>query len=251
MPADTLGRAWDAFDAYLFDIDGTLMHCTDAVHYFAFNDALTAIAGHPLTIDGVVAHGNVDIGIIRDAFARAGIPESTWRPRLGEMLRRMGTFVSERRGDLCIDVLPQVREVLGHLRTRGAILGTATGNLEVIGRAKLDRVGLLDLFHFGGWSDASETRGDVFRHAAAKARELTARNGAEPPALCVVGDTPADVRAARENGLKVIAVATGIYTFETLAAEHPDLLIRSLEDLLPAASVLIAQPEAEPEEAAR
>ena len=23
-------RAWDEYDAYLFDIDGTLLHCTDA-----------------------------------------------------------------------------------------------------------------------------------------------------------------------------------------------------------------------------
>ncbi len=232
---NTLGRAWDEFDAYLFDIDGTLMNCTDAVHYFAFNDALSAIAGRPLTIDGVVAHGNVDVGILRDAFAKAGVPEDQWRPRLPEILERMRSFVSERQKEFCISVLPGVREVLSHLRARGATLGTATGNLEVIGQAKLSIAGLLDAFHFGGWSDACETRAEVFRRAAASARRLASN---ENISICVVGDTPADIKAARANDLKVIAVSTGIYSFETLAAETPDLLVASLTKLMDQSAAL-------------
>lgn len=221
---------WDEFDAYLFDIDGTLLHCTDAVHYFAFNDALSSVAGRPLTIDGVVAHGNVDLGILRDAFARADVAEELWRPKIAEIMDRMGAFVSARKSELTITVLPQVQEVLHHLRARGAVLGTATGNLALIGRAKLEAVELADAFDFFGWSDGCESRGEVFRKALASARELTDADAA----VCVVGDTPADVRAARENDLSVIAVATGIYNFETLEAEKPDLLVRSFHELLPA-----------------
>ncbi|HEY8312460.1 MAG TPA: HAD family hydrolase [Gemmatimonadaceae bacterium] len=232
---NTLGRAWNEFDAYLFDIDGTLMNCTDAVHYFAFNDALSAVAGRSLTIDGVVAHGNVDVGIVRDAFAQAGVPEDEWRPRLPEILDRMRNFVSEHRKEFCISVLPGVREVLDHLRARGAILGTATGNLEVIGQAKLNIAGLQDVFHFGGWSDACETRAEVFNRAASSARRLA---NDEQISICVVGDTPADIKAARANDVKVIAVSTGIYSFETLAAEAPDVLVSSLEELMEQSAAL-------------
>jgi len=228
MTVTTLDRPWDEFDAYLFDIDGTLMNCTDAVHYFAFNDALSAVAGRPLTIDGVVAHGNVDVGIIREAFALAAIPEAVWRPRLPEILARMCAFVSEHQHDLCISVLPGVREGLEHLRSRGATLGTATGNLEVIGRTKLKSAGLLNLFDFGSWSDACETRAEVFRHAAAKVRSLSR----DDKSICVVGDTPADIQAARANDLKVIAVSTGIFSYETLAAENPDHVVYSLTELM-------------------
>lgn len=234
MEAGTLARGWDEFDAYLFDIDGTLMNCTDAVHYFAFNDALSAIAGRPVTIDGVVAHGNVDVGILREAFALADIPENLWRPRLPEILTRMCSFVSERQQDLCISVLPGVRDVLEYLRSRGAVLGTATGNLERIGTIKLNRAELLDLFDFGSWSDACETRAEVFRHAAANARDLARGH----KAICVIGDTPADIQAARANGLKVIAVSTGIFTQETLAAHNPDLAVHSLTELMQQAGQL-------------
>ena len=227
MSEFTLSREWDAFDAYLFDIDGTLIHCTDAVHYFAFNDALSSIAGKPLSIDGVVAHGNVDLGIVRDAFARAHVPETLWRPKLPELTARMEAFVARRQEEFCIEILPQVWEVLDHLRSRGAVLGIATGNLAAIGRAKLARAGLLGMFNFGGWSDGCESRTEVFRRAKLAAQERTHPEAA----VCVVGDTPSDVRAARENGLKVIAVATGIYSLETLAAEEPDGLLRSFEEL--------------------
>ena len=233
QPAATNRPAWDRYDAYLFDIDGTLLHCRDAVHYFAFCDALTWIAGKPLNLDGVATQGNVDVAILRDAFALGGVLEETWRPRLTEMRERMVAHVERHRGDFQIDVLPGVRELLQHLRARGAVLGTATGNLEGVGVAKLKSCGLLPLFHFGGWSDAHESRADVFRAAAARARALAG----EAASICVFGDTPADVQAAHSNGLDVIAVATGIFSFETLVAERPIRCIHSLNELLAAVSV--------------
>jgi len=48
----------------------------------------------------------------------------------------------------------------------------------------------------------------------------------------VIGDTPSDIRAAHQNALQVIAVSTGIYTFEQLQQEGPELCIRSFADLL-------------------
>ncbi len=123
------GRPWDSFDGYLFDIDGTLLHCTDAVHYFAFCDALKTLSGRELTLEGVTAHGNTDVGILRDALARAGIAEAAWRPQLGAVQDGMGRFVSARRHELCVNALPHVRPLLDHLQARGATLGIATGNL--------------------------------------------------------------------------------------------------------------------------
>ena len=226
-----LSRSWDAFDAYLFDIDGTLIQSHDAVHYFAFCESLSAVAGRSLNLEGVLAHGNVDQGILRDAWTRAGVPEADWRPRLAEVRAAMCHFVDKRQGDLQIEVLSGAREVLQHLRSRGAKLGVATGNLQGIGEAKLRRAGLLDFFDFGGWSDGHEYRRDVLRAAVDRAHHLVGGTAQ----MCVVGDTPEDVRAARANGLEVIAVATGIYSFEHLQAEAPDLCLQSLTELTPAA----------------
>lgn len=224
----TLDRAWDGFDAYLFDIDGTLITCNDATHYFAFCHALKMLTGRDLTLEGVVTHGNVDVGILRDVLVRANVPENEWRPRLAEALAAMGDFVHQRQRELCMEILPEVRRVLEHLQAKGARLGVATGNLERIGTLKLERAALWRYFDFAGWSDAHEHRSDVFRAALKKAKCLCG----EEIAVCVLGDTPYDVRAAHDNGLPVIAVATGIYSYEQLSATRPEMLLRSFAELL-------------------
>lgn len=231
MCAKKLAREWDEFDAYLFDVDGTLIHCADAVHYFAFCDALSAIAGHPVNLDGVIAHGNTDTGILRDAFARAGVSESAWRPRLAEIRDRMCAFVESRKHEFCVNTLPMVKDVLTHLRGKGAVVGVATGNLERIGKQKLQSAGLLPLFHFAAWSDGLEQRADVF----ARAVEIARQSAGTAASILVIGDTPSDIRAAHQNGLPVLAVATGIYTFQQLQAESPDLCVHSFEELAIAA----------------
>ena len=222
-----LPQPWDGFDAYLFDVDGTLIECTDATHYFAFCEALKTLSGRDLNLAGVVAHGNTDVGILRDALHLAEVPEEAWRPGLPHALASMGSFVKARQAELRTTVLPGVPEVLQHLRDRKAKLGVATGNLEQIGTLKLQHAGLLNYFDFAGWSDAFEYRADVFRAAVEKAQHLYGPD----LALCVLGDTPADVTAAHAVGLPVIAVATGIFSFERLSEERPELCIPTFEAL--------------------
>lgn len=221
-------RLWDSYDAYLFDVDGTLIHSRDAVHYYAFLEALKLLAGKPLTLDGVLAHGNTDTGILRDALALAGIPESSWRPKLKESTAAMCAYVKKLRKELSIEVLPAVPPLLERLHARGVVLGVATGNLEAIGRLKLKTAGLLGKFDFGVYSDGCESREEVFRRAAVKARSIAGPHAA----VCVVGDTPADIRAARANDVGVIAVATGIFSLNQLAAHSPDWLLGTLQELL-------------------
>jgi phosphoglycolate phosphatase-like HAD superfamily hydrolase len=223
-----VNRPWDSFDAYLFDIDGTLLVCNDAVHYHAFCHTMQMIAGKPMTLEGVIAHGNTDIGILRDAFALAGVADDAWRPRLPLIRQTMNSYVRGHRSELCTVVLPHVREVLEHLRSRGACLGVATGNLREIGHMKLARAGLAKYLSFGGWSDACEYRRDVFQQAVALAKAMTH----DAASLCVVGDTPADIRAAHENGVPVIAVSTGVYSYAQLCEEQPEWCVSSLGELL-------------------
>ena len=224
------GRPWDSFDAYLFDIDGTLLHCADTVHYFAFCDALHCLSGRELMLEGVTTHSNTDVGILRDALRLAGVAETAWRPRLPSAREAMCRFVEAHRADLQASALPYVPEVLEHLRRSGRTLGIATGNLREIGRMKLECAGVLDYFTVSGWSDEYEFRADVFRGAAALARLAAGADAA----ICVVGDTPADVLAAQANGLPVIAVATGVHTVSELRLHAPSLCLHSFAELFAA-----------------
>ncbi|HET6218198.1 MAG TPA: HAD hydrolase-like protein, partial [Acidobacteriaceae bacterium] len=109
-----------------------------------------------------------------------------------------------------------------------ATLSVATGNLERIGRQKLAAANLLELFHAGAWSDTFEQRADIFCHGIEQVRRATRPDAA----ILAVGDTPADILAARANHLPVMAVATGTYTFEQLQNEEPSLCLHSFAELL-------------------
>ncbi len=220
--------AWDGYDAYLFDIDGTLLTCRDAVHYFAFCNALSWMHGAPLNLDGVSVHGNTDPGILRDAMTLSGDKPARWRALLPEAMQRMAQEVSANQTDICADAADGVERALEHLRSRGATLGVLTGNLAVIGRIKLERSGLLDWFSFFAFSDGFEQRADIVADAVQRIR----RQMGNAARICIVGDTPLDVRAARAHQLPAIAVATGTFSRSELAAESPAYCVSSLLDLL-------------------
>jgi phosphoglycolate phosphatase-like HAD superfamily hydrolase len=212
------GFRWDAQDAYLFDIDGTLLRCRDRIHVDAFFSSVRAVMGRELALDGVTLSGNTDPGILRDAFRLAQIDDAHWQPHLEAVLQQMRDDFAARRAEMKIDKMPGVDEVLKHLRDKGAAIGLATGNLESIGWLKIEFLGLRHWFTFGGFSDRCIARSEMIAQAAIQAR---AQCGPQAT-VCVVGDTPADIAAAHANGLPAIAVATGNYSFEQLMEHKPE-----------------------------
>jgi beta-phosphoglucomutase-like phosphatase (HAD superfamily) len=67
------GFRWKDADAYLFDIDGTLLLSPDRTHRYALQRAMLDVYGVETTIDGIAYHGKTDPGILRAALERAGI----------------------------------------------------------------------------------------------------------------------------------------------------------------------------------
>ncbi len=222
------GFDWKAADAYLFDIDGTLLNSRDAVHYFAFHHAVEQVFGLDFRIDGVPVHGNTDVGILRAYLEVAGVPESQWRPKLPDVLRIMTAQVESNAADLRPELCPAILELIDFLASEGKLLGVASGNLEPVGWAKLRACGLLDRFSFGSFSGEREKRDDIIAFGVQKARELRDPNAT----VYVVGDTPADIRSAHANHIPAIAVATGIYSFEELLAHAPEMCLSCCRELI-------------------
>jgi phosphoglycolate phosphatase len=218
---------WRAFDAYLFDIDGTLLISRDAVHYDAFLSALRHLSGRALSLDGVTLQGSTDPRILLDALALAGLAEAEMSAALPPALLRMCSEVEARAAELRPELCPAVSELLAELKAAGKILGVTSGNLERIGWAKLRAAGIAEYFSFGSFSDRNTRRAEIFRHGAEEARRR--RQGAR---VCFVGDTPSDVASAKACGFPVIAVATGIHSLAELADGEPELCIPACETLL-------------------
>jgi len=224
------GFVWDAQDAYLFDIDGTLLRSRDRIHVDSFVQSVRRVTGFEVTLAGITLHGATDTMILREACRQAGIPAEVLQGQTGAILEAMCTSVVEQRHAMDLVRMPGVEDALRHLAGKGALLGVATGNLELIGWVKIEQAGLREWFRFGGFSDNYPVRSELVGHAAEKARELA---GADAH-VCVVGDTPRDIEAAHANSLPVIAVATGRYSYPELLALGPEACATSLADLLAA-----------------
>jgi phosphoglycolate phosphatase-like HAD superfamily hydrolase len=223
-----LGFAWDEQAAYLFDIDGTLLRSRDRIHFNSFASSVQRVTGFEITMAGILLHGNTDTAILRDACQQAGIPAEVMEQHTEAVLEAMRVAVAEQRQEMNVVRMPGVEQVLKYLAGKGALLGVATGNLEAIGWIKIEEAGLREWFRFGGFSDHFSGRSELIGQAAAKAREMAGK--AVP--VCVVGDTPRDIEAARANSLSVIAVATGNYSFDELQKFQPEVCASSLADLL-------------------
>ena len=219
---------WIEADAYLFDIDGTLLNSDDGVHYNAFRSALRQVYGSSGGIDGVPVHGNTDVGILRAAALRDGVAEREFESKLADAVEHMCTSARRNAAEMRPKVCPAVAQLLAGLQAKGKLLGIVSGNFEAIGWLKLEAAALRPFFDFGSFSGKRELRIDIFRHAMAEVRR---RLGAGSWA-CIVGDTPADVAAAKRLGMPIIAVATGIYSREHLAANDPDLCVSCCTELL-------------------
>ena len=220
---------WRGFDAYLFDIDGTLLNAYDGVHYKAFHTALREVYGCEGRIDQIPVHGNTDIGILRAALLHHGFARNgQFEQKLPRALEIMCLDVERNAHQIQPQLCPEIPELLVTLQEQGKLMGVVTGNLERIGWRKLERAGIREYFDFGSFRDRCEKREDIFRNGAATTRQLLGPQAG----ICFVGDTPSDIRAATSLGLPVIAVATGIYSREELAKHAPAIYINTAGELL-------------------
>lgn len=227
-PINTSAPSWANCDAYLFDIDGTLLNARDAVHYFAFHSAVNQVYGVDLHIDGVPVHGNTDIGILRAVAKRAGLTDAQFEAGLPQAREHMCAEVRRNAASLKPELCPSIMDLLSALRDAGKLMGIVTGNFEAIGWLKLRAAGIASYFDLGSFSDYAEFRADIFRNGVA---EVHRRLG-QQATVCFLGDTPSDVQAARELGLPVIAVATGIYDQQALSPHSPDVCVTCCTELL-------------------
>jgi phosphoglycolate phosphatase len=213
----------------LFDIDGTLVRRAGPHHREALVYAVRRVTGLETTTEGIPVQGMLDPDILTIMMRNAGAGKAAIRAALPNILpaaerhyRRVCPVLAEKH-------CPGVEPVLGRLTRHGALLGLVTGNLTGIGWRKLQRAGLRDYFKFGAFGEMAGTRGGLVRLAIREARRQRWIERDAPVSL--IGDAPADIQAARENGIRGICVQTGITPVDELEALRPDVLLRDLRAL--------------------
>lgn len=212
----------------LFDIDGTLTRSHNG--YLPFNEAFEKTFGLPGDIRTVVPDGNTDPMIVGEIFARAGLSPAAgdgWRERFAANLRdSYARAIGE--GKTTVRALPGALELVRALAEVPELYqGIVTGNFEVTARLKLEAAGLGGYLPLGAYGSDAADRVELPR-IARRRWEKRAGVSISQERCVIVGDTPKDLAAARENRMRCVLVATGRYAEAELRARAPDACLPNL-----------------------
>ncbi len=211
----------------LFDIDGTLL-LTGRAGEHALRVAFKERFGVDDDLSSISFAGSTDGAIARQMFAPYDIPPTP--ENIADLfdgyVHHLALELPRREGT----VLPGIVALLEALHGReDCVLGLLTGNIAKGAELKLSHYGVWDFFEFGAFADDHVDRNKLGPVAHSRAVE---KHGSsfEAEDVFVLGDTPRDIDCARAAGFVAVAIATGSYGKDELAAHRPDFLFEDLSD---------------------
>ena len=214
----------------LFDIDGTLIRKAGPHHREALVQAVRAVTGLASTTEGIPVQGMLDRDILRIMMRNAGAGERVVSRAMPALVEKAQAMYDRSCPDLRRKVCPGARMLLYRLsRKAHVVTGLVTGNLSRIGWMKMERSGLKPYLRFGAFAELGRDRTALVSLALKQARKegwIDART-----TVSLVGDHPNDIIAAKANGVRSAAVATGLSSAEELREHSPDILVDDLRQL--------------------
>ena len=214
----------------LFDIDGTLTRTENG--YVPFNEAILQTFGCNGDIRTVVPDGNTDPLIVQDIFAKANFvfefQDRIWEQFTINLRERYHHHVMQ--GTTKVRALPGTDALLRALAANQQICSSVvTGNFEATAEIKLETAGLAPYLRRGAYASDSHVRPDLPAIAKARCERITESTVLAEQCI-IIGDTPNDLQAARQNQMKCILVGTGRYPIEELRYFEPDGCLADLVD---------------------
>ena len=135
-----------------------------------------------------------------------------------------------REGTTAVRALPGVLELVRALSANKRFSqGVVTGNFAVTARVKLETAGLSSYLLLGAYGSDSPHRPDLPNIAKKRWEQATGKS-IRAENCVIIGDTPKDLDAARQNQMKCILVGTGRYPVEELMFWQPDACLSDLVD---------------------
>ena len=205
----------------LWDIDGTLVS-SRASRADKHVKAAEVFLGRDLPDQERIA-GKTDRQILHELLKAHGTDPSP--AALTEVLGTLDALSIEEISQFPVPTISGAVAALDTVRSIGWVNGLLTGNTPARARAKLESAGIWGAFdlNFAYYGDVASSRINLVEESATAIRSEGCFE------VMIVGDTPLDIQSAQEHGLRVIAVATGLYSAEDLGNLNPDLLISDWE----------------------
>lgn len=217
----------------LWDIDRTLVFASnrDRRVYQRITQAMT---GQPATNPPRSGLGSREPDIVRAYLRGAGLTAEATEAALPSTLARVVADLSDTATLKTPEswAMPGALETLRKISHHSEIFSTVvTGNYKQVAEAKLQAFGMLQLvcISSGAYGNECDSRADLIYLALQRAIAHTGTRFKKSNTI-MIGDSAADVTAARKVGTRCVALSTGQYTPDELSSLGADIVLKSLDD---------------------
>ena len=204
------------FDGIIFDIDGTLTETNELI-YATFNHVIGKYLNTTYTSQEITAlFGPTAETIIRDL-----IKENT-----EEAVEDYFNFYESNHFSMA-KVYDGISEIIIGIRNLGIPLSIYTGKGRRSSMITLKQAGLIDYF------DMIVTGDDIADHKPSPegVDMFVEKFGLTREKVLMIGDAPADVKAARATGIKIASVLWDSYAKEEVMKMGSDYYFNTVEDI--------------------
>jgi phosphoglycolate phosphatase-like HAD superfamily hydrolase len=213
----------------LWDVDRTLIE-TREMGRVIFARAFLTATGTPLHERGAVA-GRTDLDIMRESLQLNDVEPTN------EAVRKLSRALIDGYEEARAELASRGRALPGAVTTLATLAAAPdvrqsvlTGNLRGVARIKLEIFELdryVDL-EAGAYGADHTDRAELVHYAQDRATRRFSHPFDNSHTI-LIGDTPNDVRAAREAGVHMIGLATGDSNVEQLRAAGAEAVLTTLE----------------------
>ena len=212
--------------AVVFDLDGTLVDTIGDLTT-ALNTTLTELDLAPHSEDAVrtMVGGGLAKLLERALAAHGADLEAIGRDAAGKRIVEQDAATPASSSER----YPGAKETLAALTEAGIPCGICTNKPEPIARDLLEAMGIADAFGIIQGAEAGFPR----KPDPAGLAHVVETLGATPETTLMVGDSEADVKAARAAGLKGVILVSFGYSVTPVTELRADVVINHLHELVP------------------
>jgi phosphoglycolate phosphatase-like HAD superfamily hydrolase len=217
----------------LFDIDGTLVSVEKIPSRQMLRRVVEEVFETTLPQDFVFQlGGKTDYQIMTETAEQLGIPTEQVQERHTRIYEKLVEHTTPLSNPTQMRILAGVRDLIATLRDHTDItLGLLTGNIKPTAYLKLRPHGLDTAFGFGAFGCDNIERTMLPPIALERANAFVGREAFSPQNTVIIGDTLNDIRCAKAHGIKVVAVASGHDSAQTLREAQADVVVHDFADV--------------------
>lgn len=205
-----------SYRAVVFDLDGTVVDSVELI-VVSFQHAIREVLGREASREESIANVGRPL---REQMVLIS-------PEHADELVAVYREFNHREHDRMLTLYDGILNLLHSLQTAGVKLGLVTSKSRYTTQMAFDLTGIESYFDQAICADESPRN----KPSPDPILLCLERLGVSPAEAAYVGDSPADIQAARAADVHAIGVTWGVFPEEALVAEKPDVLVHTIPEL--------------------